>query len=400
MNDGSSSLIHIKIAFRNSGAAHQEKSNAGLPLFYAATVFCGIGSYSKIQFAEVCSNLSARISCHSDMDNLYFSMTVPAMVLKEATSLFNLAIKSPNFEEDKIKEIQNNIAGYIQSYSSNTSDIVSSSIIPSIIFKSHQYENGEFGFPEDLMKLSRNDLKNYKAKFLVTSNAEVCVFGDISEVEAIALIDKIFSGIEKGKAAADNIQDVAPKLNSEIKKYYVEGPQSSVFLVLKTERPQSPKRHAALLLNRILGEGYAFKARILSKLRTEKGLIYSGGINTVNLNHASYVLGTLKTDNSKVEEAIDLLKVIIKDLRENGLSESELQFAKNNIKGTLLVGLRTSNALCHFYFYRKLLGFETVALAETMEKIDAVSLQEVNTLASEILDENNMSFVVVGGDIK
>jgi zinc protease len=129
-------------------------------------------------------------------------------------------------------------------------------------------------------------------------------------------------------------------------------------------------------------------------------LIYNGSLKTVNLDHANYALGTLKTDNSKVEQAIDLLKIIIKDLRENGLNESELQFAKNNIKGTLLVGLRTSEALCRFYFLRKLLGLETVPLAEMIEKIDAVSLQEINALASEILDENNMSFVVVGGDTK
>jgi zinc protease len=397
IKDSSSSLVHMKIVFKNSGAAYQEENKEGIPSFYSMTVFCGAGEYSSAQFSDACSDLATRISCDADADNLYFSFTVPTMVLKEAAALFNTVIKSPNFEEDKVKLIQNSIVSHIQNYAANPKEIAFSSIIPSIIFKSHKYENGEFGCSEDLMKLSEKDLKNYKSKFLVIGNAEACVCGNLTEAEAIALVDQIFSGVEIGKPAADNIEDVTPKLSSEIKKYYSKGPQSSVFFALKTERPLSSKRCAALLLNGILGESHAFKARILSKLRTENGLIYNGGVSTVDLKHTSYIFGVLKTDNLKVQNAIDLLKIIIKDLRENGITESELQFIKNNIKGSIAVSLRTSSALCNFYFNRKLLGLGGVTLAETIEKIDNVSLAEVNALAAEILDENNMSIVVIGG---
>jgi zinc protease len=400
INDNNSSLVHVKIVFKNAGAACREKNKSGLPLFYSSAVFCGAGDYSRAQFSEACSGLAAKISCSADADNLYFSFAVPTTVLKEAVALFNAAIKSPNFEEDKVKQIQNNIASYVQNYSANPREIAFSSIIPSIIFKSHKYESGECGSPEDLMKLSVEDLKNYKSKFLVTANAEACVCGNISEAEAIALVDQIFSGVEVGEPAADDVENVTPKLNSEMKKYYSEGPQSSVFFVLKTEHPLSPKRYAASLLYGILGESHTFKARILSKLRTENGLIYSGGVSTVDLKHANCVFGALKTDNSKVQSAVNLLKVIIKDFRENGITESELQFIKNNIKGSALVGLRTSGALCNFYFNRRLLGLGETTLEETMKKIDDVSLAEVNALAAEILDENNMSFIVIGGGEK
>jgi predicted Zn-dependent peptidase len=400
IKDSSSNLVHMKIAFRNAGSAHQEKSKVGLPLFYSTTVFCGTGAYSKDKFAEACQDLSANILCKSDMDNFYFSLTAPTTVLKQSATLFNIAIKSPNFEEDKVKIIQNSVMCFIQNHAANPEQIASSSILPSIIFKLHDYESGEFGYPEDFMKLSIKDLKNYKAIFLVTSNAEVCVYGNISEAEAIALVDQVFSGIEKRTKSEDKIKDVTLQQKSETKKYYADGPQSSVFFVLKTERPLSAKRYAALLLYRILGEGGAFKARILSRLRTEKGLIYSGGVSTIDLNHASYIFGSLKTDNSKVQSTIELLKVILKELREKGINESELQFAKNNIKGSMLVKLRTSDAICSFYFNRKLQGLGTMMLSDTIEKIDKVSLKEVNAIANEILDENNMLFLVIGGGEK
>jgi zinc protease len=166
---------------------------------------------------------------------------------------------------------------------------------------------------------------------------------------------------------------------------------------LKTETPLSSRRYAAALLYRILGEGYIFKGRILSKLRMEKGLIYTGGVFHVDLNHASYIFGELQTDNSKVSDAIDLLRSIVKDLRENGLNESELKFAKSNMKGRMLVQLRTSDDLCNFYFHKKLRGLGTTALEDSIERINSVTLEEVNAFAKNTLDEKHMSLVVIGG---
>jgi zinc protease len=397
MNDDGAPLIHIKIAFKNAGSSYQEKTKTGVPVFYSDAVFCGSGKYSKTQFSEACSNISAKIYCNADMDNIYFSLTAPKITLNDAISLFNTAITSPNFEEDKVKIIQNGLGYSAYNYSLDPVGVAFSSIIPSIIFKSHPYENGVVGFPEDFMKLSIEDLKSYKSKFLTARNAEICVFGDVSENRAKSLVDKAFSGVERGTPSADDVKDVTPTLNAELKKYYVDGPQSSIFFVLKMEKPPSPKRYIAAVLYRVLGEGYVFRGKILSELRTKKGLIYSGSLCYVDLNHASYVFGKVQTDNSKAQSAIDSLKEIIKNLRENGINQSELQFAKSNIKGKMLVGLRNAENLCHFYFLKKLRGFGKDVLSEIMEKTDAVTLQEVNSLAKEILDEKRMSFVVIGG---
>ena len=308
-----------------------------------------------------------------------------------------MAISNPLFEKDKVQMIQNALAHSLQNYAADPTEIAFSTIIPSMIFKDHPYECGKYGSPEDIMKLSIEDLRYYKSKFLVTNNVEICITGGISREEVASLVDKIFHGVEKGVPSPDSINDITPNLGYEIKKYYAKGPQSSIFFVLKTEPPKSAKRSAAVLLCKILGEGYIFKGRILSKLRTENGLIYGGTVYSVDLKHSSYIFGILQTDNSKVQSAINLLKNIVKDLRENGINEAELQFAKNNTNGKMLVNLRTSRDICNFYFHKKLQGFGTGVLAETIASIKNVTLEEVNSLAKETLDENNMTFTIIGG---
>jgi zinc protease len=247
------------------------------------------------------------------------------------------------------------------------------------------------------MKLSIDDLKEYKGKFLVTANAEACVFGDVSEKEAISLLDKVLFKIKKGRSTEDRIPDATLLLNSEIAKYYAEGPQSAIVFILKNERPLSLRRAAATVLYRILGEGCLFKSRIMSELRMKQGLIYSEVMAPIDLNHASYIFGVLWTDNSKTSQAMAALTKVVKDLREKGLTKEELKFAKSNIIGALFVGLRTSEDFCDFCFKKMVNGFRIEMLPYLLEKITNVQLEEVNELARELLDENNMSWLVIGG---
>jgi zinc protease len=241
-------------------------------------------------------------------------------------------------------------------------------------------------------------LKDYKKTFLVTGNAEGCIFGDITGDQAKNLMDKIFTNVPAGKPTADNVLDTEPIIAPVIKKYYADGPQSLIAFAMKCPRLKTPKRYPAVVLFRILGEGQIFRSRIMSTLRGELGLIYNGSVHMMDLKHSSYLLGILETDNSKVDKAIASLKKIIKNLRTEGISQDDLDFAKSNFKGSVLVELRTSASLCAFHFSAMLNGYETNALTEVLEKIDKVSLEEVNSLAGEILDENNITFVTIGGN--
>ncbi|MDR0678471.1 MAG: insulinase family protein, partial [Holosporaceae bacterium] len=123
MRDDSAPLVHIKIAFKNSGACYQERAKAGVPIFYSNAVFCGSVKYSKTQFAEKCSNLSLTIHSTADFDNIYFHLTIPKIVLNEAASIFNALIASPRFENDKVKIIQDEVVSYLQNYAIDSENI-------------------------------------------------------------------------------------------------------------------------------------------------------------------------------------------------------------------------------------------------------------------------------------
>ena len=397
MRDSSAPLIHIKIAFKRSGTVYQEKSKFGVPEFYASTVFCGCGKYTQSEFEQKLENIVTSLDCTNDRNNLTFSMTAPTIVLDEAIPLFEIAISKPLFEKDRVKNIQNEIAAVLQNYAANPDFAAKNIFIPAMIFKSHAYEVGMYGSAEDFVKLTIDDLKKYQKKFIVKSNVEAFVFGDISEEKAIVIVDQILSGIETGTPARDIIKGVEPKMSNEIKKYYADGSQSTIVFASKSVKSESSDRHAAIALFRILGGRGLFKSKIMSVLRTQQGLIYGGSVSMINLDHTYYVVGALKTDNSKVEKAISSLRSIIKDLKENGITESELTLIKSNIIGTLLVSLRTSRSVCDFYFSEIINGGGTDALNDLLNGVNNVKPEDTKNLSQRILDEKNIPMVIIGG---
>ena len=398
MKDSSTPLIHIKIAFKNSGSAYQEKSGVGVPAFYSRAVFQGCGKYSSVELEKEISDIASAISCNCNVDRLEFSLTTPTIVSEKAITLLNTILRDPKFEEDRVKNIQDSIVGFLQNQAVNPIWMAGHKLIPSVIFQSHKYENGEFGNVEDFVKLTIEDLKRYKEKFIVTNNAEACVFGDLSESKAIQLVDKIFEKIKNGETAEDLIPDIEPKLNSVQKKYYAQGPQSTIAFALKCAKPKDVDVYAATIVSTMLGNPPLFKTRIMGILRGKLGYIYSGRVIVVHQNHASYMLGILETDNKKVDKAIAALKNIIKELREKGITEDELKFAKGYINDSTLVQLRSSGKLCNFYFAEMMRGRGVNALNERLDGINNVTLDEVKKFCRENLDENNIPFVIIGGN--
>lgn len=398
MKDSSTPLIHIKIAFKNSGSAYQKKSEVGVPAFYSQAVFQGCGKYSSVELEKAISDIASSISCNCNVDRLEFSLTTPTIVSEKAINLLNTILRDPKFEEDRVKLIQDSTVGFLQNQAINPKWMAINKLIPSTIFQSHQYENGELGNVEDFVKLSIEDLKRYKEKFIVANNAEACVFGDLSEAKAIQLVDKIFEKIKDGEATEDLISDTDPKLDSVQKKYYAQGPQSTIAFALKCARPTDADVYAATIVSTMLGNPPLFKTRIMGILRSKLGYIYGGRIVVVHQNHASYMLGILETDNKKVDKAIAALQNIIKDLREKGITEDELKFAKGYINSSTLVQLRTSSKLCNFYFAEMMRGRGVNALNERLDGINNVTLDEVKKFCKDNLDENNIPFVIIGGN--
>lgn len=394
--DDSAPIVNLVLAFKNSGSAYLPSETKTIPILYSNSILCGCGKLSKEEFTEKLHNLSVRLYVDADSDAVLFFLKYPKIISSEATSLFRLMLTSPKFPKKELEKSKLSLCYYMKNYQVNPFFWGNNFLIPKILFKGHAYGES-LGETDNVLKITSKNLKAFHKKHIVRSNIEFCVFGDISEQNAKKLVDSILFSIPKGEKFTDNIPDIEPKYANIHKNYYIEGPQSYIFFALPNVLKNSPDRFAAAVLYLTLG-GDNFKSRILKRLRSDLGLIYSGGVSKLQKNHSCFEIGFLQTSNKNVSKAIEQIKLLLKDLREKGITKEELAFAKSNIKGTFLVNLRTATNLCSFYMDQKLKGHSTNSLDEFLNGIDSVTLEQVNSLAKKLINENNMPILVFGGN--
>lgn len=391
LQDDSSQLIHIKIAFVNVGAAHLPKSQAGVAVLLSQLISSGSNNLTKLEFKQICVDNMIRISCHANLDNLIISCTCPIISLEIACKLLNEILRNTNYDEQEILK---------QQYAVDSRSMVLSNLLYSKLFSQHEYAKGPMGAINDFVKLSKNDLNNYKKKYIVCSNAKMCVCGSLSVKQAVSVVDKIFENVDVGEKSANSLTYAIPQLFSNIEYCYEEGPQSVISFVIPNEQCLSKKRAASVLLFTLLGSMQFMQNKIITELRNNTGLIYTGDLANVDLNNTNFIMGQLLTKNEHVDQVIMILKSLISKVKKDGISLDEFQTVRENVLGTIVVGLRTSEALCQFYFNSMLNGRQPDALRKLITAIKSVSLSELNNLARSLLDEEKLSIIVIGGNSK
>lgn len=388
-----SELIEVCIAFKYVGSAYQPVEKMSVPGLCAETFLDGAGKYSKEQLEKICNDLSMSITTRITANHFYIMAVIPVVNKKQGLEILLTVLSSPNFEEKSFKRKQQILVASIHDYNSSPFMTAFTTLIPEYIFKDTSYGRGVYGKEETLLKVSINDVKEFYKNNFSKSNVEVGIYGDISQTAASEFSDEIYKLLSTNEIS-DQLEDIEPKLTGKTIKCHADTSQSTVLFAMKNVSLHSEQYYAAALLYRILGERSCFKSRLLSKLRTKNGLVYSAGIQTIPFLHSFYALGYMFVAKDRVEESISIVKDILQDVTKRGVTQEELNFAKNNYVGSLAVDFRSNIHLYQGLFAMQVYGFPTTRLNDELVGIQKVTLKEVNTLAKTLFQD--VTFIVIG----
>jgi len=147
-------------------------------------------------------------------------------------------------------------------------------------------------------------------------------------------------------------------------------------------------------MNYILGGG-GFSSRLMDKIRTEAGLVYSVYSDFDALAATGSFEIAMQTKNDSAREAIALARAEVDRIRDGGVTADELRDAKRYLTGSYPLKLDSSREIAGFiaevWFYG--LGFDYVQ--KHLARIDEVSLEDMQRVAREYLRPENFLEVVV-----
>ncbi|MGZ4199733.1 MAG: M16 family metallopeptidase, partial [Thermoleophilia bacterium] len=156
------------------------------------------------------------------------------------------------------------------------------------------------------------------------------------------------------------------------------------------------RRFVLRVLDTLLGGSSS--SRLFQEVREKRGLAYSVYSYTSQYVDSGQVAVYVGTRPDRVSEAMDVIGTELRKLQDTPVSEEELLRAKENVKGRTVLAMESTLARMNRLGSSVLMGVPLLSLDEIVAAIDAVTLDDVTSLARELFVPERLSAAGVGGD--
>jgi predicted Zn-dependent peptidase len=252
------------------------------------------------------------------------------------------------------------------------------------------------GTVESIGSLSRTVINRYYRRRYRPSSIVVAAAGNLDHTTLVRLVRRAFdrAGFLDGDAApeAARIGGRAPRGGSGVAVLDRPIEQANVALVGPGLARTDERRFALGVLNVALGGGMS--SRLFQEIREKRGLAYS--VYSYSAQYADTGLFGVYVgcQPRKVEQVLALCREILTDVAEAGITGDELGRGKGQLRGGLVLGLEDTGSRMSRLAKGELVYGEHPSVDELLSRIDAVALEDVRSVAAELLSRMPVLAVV------
>ena len=370
----------------NVGSRDEAPATAGASHFLEHLLFKGTTSRTALEISSSIESVGGEMNAFTSKEYTCFYARVIDTDLPMAVDVVSDLITSSIVTALDVDAERKVVLEEIAMRDDDPSDLVHD------LFSDTYYGDTAIGRPilgtiDSINNMSRNTVFNYYKKKYKPSDIVVAVAGNIKHKRVVALVEQALS--------RDNFLDVTGtpiiRANTAVKR----GPQQTVGLLYrKTEQAHmlygmegvaraDERRFAMGVLSAALGGGMS--SRLFQEIREKRGLAYS--VYAYSQQFAgSGTLGFYAGCNpTKAVEVIDIIREILSDVADNGMTHEEVERAKGAVRGSLVLsqedsGSRMSRIGKNEIVYGQVMGFD-----EILKAISSVSVEDVRAIASQYL---------------
>jgi predicted Zn-dependent peptidase len=255
----------------------------------------------------------------------------------------------------------------------------------SAMFTDHPVGRPVIGSVESISAMTRAQLHSFHVRRYTPERMVVAVAGNVDHDEVVALAREHF-----GPSMVRGRRPVPPRKGTgrvsgrpTLRVVNRDAEQTHLSLGVRTPGRHWDHRWALSVLNTALGGGLS--SRLFQEIREMRGLAYSvySTIDTFSDSGALSIYAACQPE--RFDEVVRVTTEVLETVARDGITESECRIAKGSMRGGLVLGLEDSGSRMNRIGRSELNYGEHRSIAHTLNKIDAVTLDEVNAVAHQLL---------------
>ncbi len=377
--------------FFRVGARHEPEHLSGISHFIEHAVFKGTSKRSALDIAIEQDRLGGNLDAFTTHEETGFAIKVIDDQLPLAFDLIGDMLALPRFDEADLKSEQKVIIEEMKMVEDSPEEYLSE-IFNEAFFPGHPLGRNIAGTPKLVKSFDRDSTIDYHSRHYNATNLIVVAAGNIEHERIVELAGEYFG--ENGRPA-ESLPNAAPKTAAPIVvKERKDLEQAHLIIATPFVAAPDDRRYAADLLAGIVGGGTS--SRLWQKVREERGLAYSVGASAAMYHDCGLFSVFAGTSPEQVGEVVDLAIEEMRAVVKEGVTEDELQLAKQQTVASILLGLEDSAARAATLAQAEMIHRRQIPLEETLANLDAVTTENIKDLAEEFFRTENVAFAALG----
>jgi predicted Zn-dependent peptidase len=271
-------------------------------------------------------------------------------------------------------------------------------IFTEVIFGDHPLGRLISGTEDSITPMSRKQINGFYRRRYTAPNIVVAAAGNLDHATVVRLVRKSLAGTPLDSAPADPAEPRRADRRVRTQKPHTavhnrETEQAHVVLGGVGIARRDERRFALGVLNNVLGGGMS--SRLFQEIREKRGLAYSVYSYASQYADAGLFGVYAGCAPGKVEEVLDLTRAELERVAAKGISAEEIVRGKGMVKGSYVLNLEDTGSRMSRLAKSELLYGDLMSVDELLGRVDAVTPDEVNAIAADLLSQP-MSLAVVG----
>lgn len=371
-----------------TGSRFESAAENGASHFIEHMLFKGTKKRSAADIAWESDSIGGQINAFTTRDCTCFYGRVLDTHLGQLTDILCDMFFNSSFNEEDVESERGVIFEEIDMYEDTPDDLVAERHF-SAVFNGSSLARPVLGTKKTLSAMTSESLRAYMQAHYDGSSVVIALSGSFTAND----IDKIRVSFESLDIKKNNVlKSAVYKPAIVTKKKNIE--QNHLCIGFPGISYSSDERFAFALMSNILGG--SMSSRLFQSVREDNGLCYS--IYSYCSNYASEGIFSIYTALSRETEAraIKLIKNVITDFRENGVTDEEVKCVCEQAKSNILMGLESTSTRMHRLGRGELSTGFVMDIDDVCNAYDSVTKDDIKKLAEKYLGFDMLSFSAVG----
>ncbi len=391
VEDHSIPFAALQIGFRG-GSSLDPADKRGAIYLMTGLLEEGSGDLDAVAYARRLEELAASVGYDSSDDTVMISARFLSENRDQFLPLLRDTLQKPRFDQEALDRVRRQVVSGLESDAKDPNKIAGAAF-SHMAFGDHPYGGPEKGTVETVSAMTREDMIDAHDRVFARDRLFVGAVGDVSPEELGAMLDMLFADLPETSVPLPEKADVTIEGGITVIDY--DTPQSVAVFGQRGIDRHDPDFFAAYVLNQILGGG-SFESRLMNEVREKRGLTYGVYSYLAPRDLASVYLGSVASSNDRIAEAIEVIHDEWEKAASTGATAKEVEDAKTYLTGAYPLRFDGNGRIAQILVGMQLDDLPLDYIETRNAKVDAVTLEDVNRVAAELLDPDALHFVVVG----